>query len=57
MPGVILNIESTTSGPSFARATPSTAGPTTLRSIALGLEALRKVGRYGITPGKEQYRG
>lgn len=28
-----------------------------LRAIALGLEALRKVDRYGITKGGEQYRG
>ena len=28
-----------------------------LRAIALGLEALRKVDRYGITDRKEQYRG
>lgn len=28
-----------------------------LRAIALGLEALRKVDRYGITRGGEQYRG
>lgn len=27
------------------------------RAIALGLEALRKVDRYGITPNGEQYRG
>ncbi|UAK40355.1 molecular chaperone DnaJ [Gordonia bronchialis] len=28
-----------------------------LRAIALALEALRKVERYGITPNNEQYRG
>lgn len=28
-----------------------------LRAIALGLEALRKVDRYGITSGGEQYKG
>lgn len=28
-----------------------------VRSIALGLEALRAVDRYGITQGREQYRG
>lgn len=28
-----------------------------LRAIALGLEALRKVDRYGITSGGEQYEG
>lgn len=28
-----------------------------IRAIALGLEALRKVDRYGITSGGEQYRG
>lgn len=28
-----------------------------LRAIALGLEALRKVDRYGISKGGEQYRG
>ena len=28
-----------------------------LRAIALVLEALRKIDRYGVTPGHEQYRG
>jgi hypothetical protein len=28
-----------------------------LRAIALALEALRKIDRYGVTPGHEQYKG
>ena len=28
-----------------------------IRAIALGLEALRKIERYGITPNNEQYTG
>ena len=31
--------------------------PSTLRAIALGLQALRKVERYGITTDHQQYRG
>lgn len=57
MPGVILNIESTTAGPLSYPCDAFDRWTDNLRAIALGLEALRKVGRYGITPGNEQYRG
>lgn len=56
-PGVILNIET--------RNQPALSFPCdtfwrwhdNLRAIALGLEALRKINRYGITQTGQQYRG
>lgn len=65
-PGVILNVESPTKGPlrfSCDRFQPrgyrgSLDGwQVNLRAIALGLEALRKVERYGLGTGAEQYTG
>ncbi|OHU48123.1 molecular chaperone DnaJ [Mycobacteroides chelonae] len=55
-PGVILNIESNKGALSFPCDT-FTRWRDNLRAIALGLEALRKVERYGITQTGQQYRG
>lgn len=55
-PGVILNIEST-KGPLSFPCDKFTRWQDNLRAIALSLEALRKVDRYGTTPGNEQYQG
>lgn len=55
-PGVILNIEST-KGPLSFPCDKFDRWQDNLRAIALGVEALRKVDRYGITPGDEQYQG
>lgn len=63
-PGVIVSFE-TPDGPmrfSCDRFEPPSYRPATLwhsnvRAIALGLEALRKVERYGLGTGREQYRG
>lgn len=55
-PGVILNVEST-KGPLSFPCDKFDRWRDNLRAIALGLEALRKIDRYGITPGDEQYRG
>lgn len=55
-PGVILNIESSKGALSFPCDT-FTRWQDNLRAITLGLEALRKVERYGITQTGQQYRG
>lgn len=55
-PGVILNIESS-KGPLSYPCDKFTRWQDNLRAVALGLEALRKISRYGITPGDEQYAG
>jgi hypothetical protein len=55
-PGVILNIESN-KGPLSFPCDKFDRWRDNLRAVVLGLEALRKVDRYGITPGNEQYRG
>ncbi|MDO3312377.1 MULTISPECIES: molecular chaperone DnaJ [Mycobacteroides] len=55
-PGVILNIESR-HGPLSYPCDTFTRWQDNLRAIALGLEALRKVERYGITQTGQQYRG
>lgn len=55
-PGVILNVESA-KGPLSFPCDKFDRWQHNLRAIALGLEALRKIDRYGITPGDEQYRG
>jgi hypothetical protein len=55
-PGVIVNVEST-KGPLSFPCDKFDRWKDNLRAIALGLEALRKIDRYGITPGNEQYRG
>lgn len=63
-PGVIVSFESDHAGPlrfSCDRFDDGYRGKAgwreNLRAIALGLEALRKVDRYGIGTGAEQYRG
>jgi hypothetical protein len=56
MPGVILTIESR-HGPLSYPCDRFDRWQDNLRAIALGLEALRKIDRYGITPGSEQYTG
>jgi hypothetical protein len=55
-PGVSLTIRSETGVRVFATDVCET-WQHNLRSIALGLEALRAVSRYGITPRGEQYAG
>lgn len=55
-PGVILSF-STKFGPLSYAVDTFTTWQDNLRAIALGLEALRKVDRYGVTRHGEQYRG
>ncbi|QLF84204.1 DnaJ-like chaperonin [Gordonia phage Pytheas] len=55
-PGVILAIEST-KGPLSFPCDRFITWQDNLRAIALSLEALRKIDRYGITPNAEQYTG
>lgn len=55
-PGVILSIESV-HGPLSYPCDKFLTWQDNLRAIALALEALRRVGRYGITPNAEQYTG
>lgn len=55
-PGVILSFDSKHGHLSYPCDTFET-WQANLRAIALGLEALRKVDRYGVTKRGEQYRG
>lgn len=55
-PGVILAVEST-KGPLSFPCDKFVTWQDNLRAIALALEALRRVDRYGITPNDEQYTG
>ncbi|SIE00258.1 Uncharacterised protein [Mycobacteroides abscessus subsp. abscessus] len=55
-PGVILRIESRF-GPLSYPAAKFTTWQDNLRAITLGLNGLRRLDRYGITPGSEQYTG
>lgn len=55
-PGVILSLESPY-GPLSYPCDTFTDWQSNLRGIALALEALRKVDRYGVTKNGEQYRG
>jgi len=55
-PGVILTMDSDHGALSYPCDT-FTDWPSNLRAIALALEALRKVNRYGVTKRGEQYRG
>lgn len=55
-PGVILSFDSKHGHLSYPCDTFET-WQANLRAIALGLEALRKVDRYGVTKHGEQYRG
>lgn len=56
-PGVILNIETPDKGPLRFPCDRFTDWHDNLRAIALALEALRKVDRYGVTRHGEQYAG
>ncbi len=56
-PGVVLSLPRTTEGPLRYATDRFTSWQENLRAIALGLEALRKVERYGITRRGEQYQG
>jgi len=55
-PGVVLRFESKAGAMTFPCDTFS-EWPDNIRAIALALEALRKVDRYGVTSSGEQYRG
>lgn len=55
-PGVILTLDSK-HGPLSYPCDTFTTWQDNLRAIALALEALRKVDRYGVTKSGEQYRG
>lgn len=55
-PGVILSFESK-HGPLSYPCDTFTTWQANLRAIALALEALRKVDRYGVTSHGQQYRG
>lgn len=56
-PGVVMSLPSTKVGPLRYATDAFTTWDANLRAIALGLEALRKVERYGITRRGEQYMG
>jgi hypothetical protein len=55
-PGVILSLESNV-GPLSWPCDTFTTWQDNIRGIALSMEALRKVDRYGVTKRGEQYRG
>ena len=56
-PGVVISFESREHGPLRYRCNRFGNWRDNVRAIALGLEALRKVDRYGITSKGEQYTG
>ncbi|QLF84127.1 DnaJ-like chaperone [Gordonia phage Jambalaya] len=56
-PGVILSVESHARGSLSFPCDKYLTWQDNLRAIALSLEALRKVDRYGTTPNAEQYTG
>lgn len=56
-PGVILSFTSRTAGPLSFPCDRFEHWQTNVRAIALAMEALRKVDRYGITRNAEQYQG
>lgn len=56
-PGVILTAGKTAVGPQQWACDRFDDYEDNIRAIALGLEALRRVDRYGITKSGEQYRG
>ncbi|TWS20804.1 molecular chaperone DnaJ [Tsukamurella asaccharolytica] len=56
-PGVILNVDATRQGALSFPCDRFTDWRDNLRAIVLGMEALRKLDRYGITPGDRQYTG
>jgi hypothetical protein len=55
--GVVLSLPKTSEGPLRYATDRFTTWQDNLRAITLGLEALRKVERYGITRRGEQYQG
>lgn len=55
-PGVVLRIDSN-AGPLSYPAAKFSTWQDNLRAITLGLNGLRRLDRYGITPGREQYTG
>jgi hypothetical protein len=56
-PGVILNIEASHRPPLSFPCDTFTHWHHNLRAVALALEALRKIDRYGVTQTGQQYRG
>ncbi len=56
-PGVVLSLPTTSEGPLRYATDRFTTWQENLRAITLGLEALRRVERYGITRRGEQYQG
>lgn len=56
-PGIVLSLPTTNVGPLRYATDTFDEWQDNLRGIALGLEALRKVERYGITRRGEQYAG
>jgi hypothetical protein len=56
-PGVVLSLPKTSVGPLRYACDRFDKWQDNLRAIALGLEALRRVERYGITRRGEQYQG
>jgi hypothetical protein len=56
-PGVVLSLPHTSVGPLRYATDTFDRWQDNLRAIALGLEALRKIDRYGITRRGEQYAG
>lgn len=56
-PSVAISIESRSKGSLLFTCGRFWSWQENVRAIALGLEALRKVDRYGITKANEQYRG
>lgn len=56
-PGVVLSFDAPNIGDLSYPCDQFTTWPANLRAIALALEALRKVDRYGVTRHGEQYRG
>jgi len=56
-PGVVLSLPATSEGPLRYATDKFLTWQDNLRAIVLGLEALRRVERYGITRRGEQYQG
>jgi hypothetical protein len=56
-PGVVLSLPETTAGPLRYATDVFWTWQENLRAIVLGMEALRRVDRYGITKRGEQYAG
>lgn len=56
-PGIVLSLPKTSVGPLRYATDTFTTWQDNLRAIALGMDALRRVDRYGITCRGEQYAG